>query len=1168
MTRIWTLVLTVVALMSVAAPAAADPVTGWLAVNVFGWAGATIGAFLASAVVSLGTGILGAALTGVAAQQGQNYDVKFDVEFGDDTALTFTAGDFATAGKRRFIAKWGRETRFITEVIEISSLPQGFAGAWVNDERADLVAGKVGTVVTGLSLFGPSSIRSLPAHDIGAVPATHTVVGWPLSNMKDDEGEGDLGARIWVKWIDGTQTAADPFLLWAFGEDADYPWTANHIGTGKTYVIVTTRFDSETLTSYPTYLWEPEPLPLYDPRYDSTAGGQGAQRWGQRATYQPSRNAAVISYNIARGIYWGDEWLFGGKNMAQWRLPLAEWMAAMNACDMPVALAEGGTEPAYRAGLQITVSDEPLGVMEEIGKGANMRYAEVGGMLKPVVGLPAAPVFAITDADIVISEGQSLTPFAPASQTFNAITATFPDPTAKWASRDAPEYISEAGVAADGGRHLPTSLSYPAVPYPHQVQRLMRAQLEDYRRDTIVEFSLHPGAYALEPLVDTISWTSARNGYDAKQFVVEQVTKLPGMNVTVRLREVDPADYDWSPSFELPYDSVAPVPEIPWVQAIDGWTAVGDEVADDAGVGRVAAIRVGCAGDAIGIAQARIQARRLGASEPTFDVMRPYDRPYQWRITGVAPASVYEVRGALMSELTGGYVWSGWITVTTPAIQMQEGDLPDGFVARIEEMAAAQGIQPVDALPDAGARADQLVMIRTTGEIWRWDAAAGVWTQNVFAGVSAASLDKTKFAAGLTVPEVVDVLPATGSVGDMLVLTTDQKIYRWDSELGAWSNKTDGGDIVVNTLTGAAFMAGAVGAREIATGALRAHHVLITGGSLVPDYLYQDLGTPVGQGGRSWFWNAAQGVVFQQRFVDTQNGNNYGPQGVGIQLNTAPSTVTGNPWAWVLSGEVFPIKSATSYSFELGYWVSGGSRTLFRITYLDRDGNYVGELGHIALHGAAWINRFSVSGTSPATAKTAKLEVYIDPSYGRPVLNIGSAQLLERNAVLLIVEGGIQTQHLTSQIVTADKMAANSVTAANGAIADLAVNTLQIAGNAVTVPAYAYWEPSSPTFVTNSADYPLLELTVDRRGLATMITANAQLDGSSTDMRIVVWLLRNGQQVGGSYGYGGAWRQSSVINFVDWDTGQGPTTYTLMARTVVHASNVYQRYLSAHQFRR
>lgn len=64
----------------------------------------------------------------------------------------------------------------------------------------------------------------------------------------------------------------------------------------------------------------------------------------------------------------------------------------------------------------------------------------------------------------------------------------------------------------------------------------------------------------------------------------------------------------------------------------------------------------------------------------------------------------------------------------------------------------------------------------------------------------------------------------------------------------------------------------------------------------------------------------------------------------------------------------------------------------------------------------------------------------------------------------LYVDGGVITRHLATNsvttrtldavAVTAEKMAARSITAANAAIDDAAVNTLQIAGQAVTVPAF------------------------------------------------------------------------------------------------------------------
>lgn len=108
----------------------------------------------------------------------------------------------------------------------------------------------------------------------------------------------------------------------------------------------------------------------------------------------------------------------------------------------------------------------------------------------------------------------------------------------------------------------------------------MRAQMQDYRRMRLHQFHLPPEAYALEPLVDMVSWSSARNGYDNKLFVVESVAPTPGMNVLVVLREVDPGDYDWSSDFELPSTVVPPiVPAIP-AQVISGLAVLGVAVRD------------------------------------------------------------------------------------------------------------------------------------------------------------------------------------------------------------------------------------------------------------------------------------------------------------------------------------------------------------------------------------------------------------------------------------------------------------------------------------------------------------------------------------------------------------------------------------------------------------
>lgn len=648
-----------------AGPAHADPISaaigGWIA-SSFAVSAATALA-IGQVIVGIGTSIISNALTKALAPKPeagrQSYDVKFDVDLADDSPLTFCVGQFATAGKRKYLGSWGRETRFMTDVIEVSCLPQGFNGLWVDDERAEFVSGKLGAI----NASAPRNwIGRISDYNDGSIPAGWLEIGRPVTNYMDAGDEG-TGYRIYLKWVDGNQTAADPLLVHLFGDDADYPWTADMIGTGKSYAIITTRYDDDTLQQYPKYLIEPAPIALYDPRKDSTVGGSGPHRWGDGSTHEATLNPAVIAYNIARGIYYGSEWVFGGKNMAAWRLPLDEWFAAMNECDATVSLSDGSTEPAYRCGMEIEVSTEPLSVMEELGKAANMRFAEVGGVLKPCVGLPGSSVFSITDEDILITEGQSFTPFSPVSDTFNALSATYPEPAEKWANKDAPEYVSVYWTAEDDGRYLPTSLSYSAVPFADQVQRLMRSQMEDYRRMRLHSFQLHPGAYALEPL-DMITWDSARNGYQGKQFVVESVTKLPGMCVAVNLRESDPADYDWSTDFELPYTTVPPSNVIPWTQGITGWGAEAAMLTDAGGTDRRPAVRVWCDADSVGVSSVRIQISKTD-SGVLFDLTRPYDEPYTWMVSDVAPATTYQVRGTLLSDLTPLSDWSDWISVTT-----------------------------------------------------------------------------------------------------------------------------------------------------------------------------------------------------------------------------------------------------------------------------------------------------------------------------------------------------------------------------------------------------------------------------------------------------------------------------------------------------------------------
>lgn len=804
------LLLLVTALLFVLVP---DPAHAGPVVAFVGWVGNVIaaggiGAALMQMAISAALSLVATAIR-MSGVKKHEVKVKLEKEFGDDTPLSFCVGQYATPGKLKYVGTWDTTNRYVSEVFEISSFPlTGIGRVWANDEEADID-------------------WSAPKYT-----SAGNLMGYPVRNFRkdykrvrrNDSGGIELGTEsednMWVKFVSGTQTTADPLLLQVFDSDPDYPWTANHIGRGKAYVIATYRYHQDMMTSIPPLLFEPHPLPMYDPRKDSTVGGSGSHRWGQRATYEPTTNGAVIAYNVARGIYWGGEWLFGGKNLPAWRLPIAEWVAAMNACDMPVTLAGGGTEPAYRAGAEISVDMVPLDILEEIGRACNMQYAEVGGMLKPIVGLPGASVLSITDESIVITEGQTYDPFETYNNTFNAITATYPEPREKWASKDAPQYVHTQATADDGGRYLPVSVSYGAAPYARQVQRLLRSQMRDYRRFRRHEFYLPPEAYGLEPMVDMISWTSARNGYTNKKFIVESVSKTPGMLVLVRVREKDPSDYDWSPSFEMPVVIVPPVQPIRWTQFITGFAAVPVAIQDNGGRNRRPAIRVSCLSGQEGVTDIQIRVR-LPGQDPFLNVKRPYDEPFFWFIDGVLPGTTYEVEGRLLSERTERSEWSSKITVTTlnigigtPDIATEVWDTINDALLDVEEEAKSFGIDPVTTLPATGKRDGQIVLKMPEMILYRWDAASGTWSTSIYAGIPNGAVDVAKFAAGI---EPVRIW--TGGSLPVLklseVLFWNGKIYRWN---GAGYVASVAAVDIVGTLTASQIADSAIGVAKFAAG--------------------------------------------------------------------------------------------------------------------------------------------------------------------------------------------------------------------------------------------------------------------------------------------------------------------------------------------------------------
>jgi hypothetical protein len=100
-------------------------------------------------------------------------------------------------------------------------------------------------------------------------PVEHGDFGHPILSKRN--GSPDRG---WVRFMDGHQSAADPYLVQAYGSDSERPWTTNHILTGLPYAILTfDRMDQVYPHGEPTYRFELNDPRFYDLRLDGSAGG-------------------------------------------------------------------------------------------------------------------------------------------------------------------------------------------------------------------------------------------------------------------------------------------------------------------------------------------------------------------------------------------------------------------------------------------------------------------------------------------------------------------------------------------------------------------------------------------------------------------------------------------------------------------------------------------------------------------------------------------------------------------------------------------------------------------------------------------------------------------------------------------------------------------------------
>ncbi len=631
---------------------------GWVAGAAF--AGTLLGSLTVNLLGTVALGALSRALT-PEPEQGGGITISSTVA-GEQNPESIILGRYATGGGALCPPySHGPSNRYLTHVIELCSAP----GAQL--DRIMLGEEWVELGANGLSEYGR-----------------------PVLGDK-------YGGHVWVKYLDGSQTAADPMLRARYGNHPDRPWTADMVGHGLGIAILTFYYDQEVLAQVPRYRFELTGIPVYDIRKDSTAGGVGPQRLGNPATWTVSHNPIVLAWNIMRGIALpgGDVW--GGRITDPRSLPQSVWVAAMNRCDVTIEGADG-PEPMYRAGLEVLLTSPPASALEELFKACSAVFADLGHGYGVTVGAPALPVYAITDADIIVSAPEERDPFPGLDDSWNAVSAKYPDPAHFWETREAPQLTNAGYEATDTfGRRMAT-LSLPAAPYPAQVQRLLGPWLEDARRDLRHNITLPPDSAHVE-LIDSLLWTSAHNLYDGKAFTIHEIVEDPFTGLRqMAIREVDPGDYVIPPNYLLPSP---PAPSIPAVipATVDGYDVQPVTMLDAASKARRAGIRILWSPDLAG-SGLRWRVRLAGQAEPILHgTIQALADGYVDLYEGVLPVTAYQVQAELIADRPT--LPTAWLPVTTDDVRLSLDDLTAGVRQALEELTAW-----MDAYPDERADID------------------------------------------------------------------------------------------------------------------------------------------------------------------------------------------------------------------------------------------------------------------------------------------------------------------------------------------------------------------------------------------------------------------------------------------------------------------------------
>ena len=397
----------------------------------------------------------------------------------------------------------------------------------------------------------------------------------------------------------------------------------------------------------------------------------------------------------------------------------------------------------------------------------------------------------------------------------------------------------------DDGAQINLDMALPCVTNNLQAQRLAKIALLKSRQQVVVNMAVNLKGLQVK-VGDTIQITNDRLGYSAKVFEVLDYSIALGddgsMAVNLVCIETAAALYDWTTADEVDFLSGG---ELTLYDGRDvdnvtnlSLTEIGLR-GPDGGVSSAVELTWDELDDAF-IELYKVRYNKTGTTN-YFYVSTREARVY---ISGLDITSNYDFRvqaenlvgvsstGTTLSnqELNGDQTapsapTSVTLTAGINVITCEWTNPTDIDLAHVEVHVTTSSTTPaVDASPTAKISGEEYIAVGLSTDTRYFHLRAVDYSGNkssYTAAVSTTSLTVTESDLDPTIVtgiEVVSTLPAAGYEGEVVYLTTDEKLYRYNGS--SWTVAVDGTDITANSITGGKIEAGAIGTSLLAVGAI------------------------------------------------------------------------------------------------------------------------------------------------------------------------------------------------------------------------------------------------------------------------------------------------------------------------------------------------------------